>query len=77
MNEAATVTISISIADAQTACHGMMTSQSLSAAAATQTVARIQRAIQEAVKQTAATDSNKKKPRRNTIPGEPIPCANT
>jgi protein-disulfide isomerase-like protein with CxxC motif len=47
MNESATVTISI--ADAQTACHGMMTSQSLSAAQATQTVARIQRAIQAEV----------------------------
>jgi len=57
MNEAATVTISI--ADAQSACHGMMTSQSLSAAQATQTVARIQRAIQAAVVTTKDDDTMK------------------
>jgi len=57
MNEA---TVTISIADAQTACHGMMTSQSLSAAQATQTVARVQQAIQAAAEAAAA------KPKQNT-----------
>ena len=70
MNKA---TVTISIADAQTACHGMMTSQSLSAAQATQTVARVQQAIQAAAEAMAAKamddDTIKEK--------EPEQCATT
>ena len=68
MNKA---TVTISIADAQTACHGMMTSQSLSAAQATQTVARVQQAIQAAAEAAAAKAMDD-----DTIK-EPEQCATT
>jgi len=74
MNE---IQITISLQDAQTLCQGAMSSEGLSAAQATQTVARVQQAIQEAVKQAAEVDGGEKKPKSNVTPGEPIPCKNT
>ena len=55
MNE---IQITISLQDAQTLCQGAMSSEGLSAAQATQTVARVQQAIQEAVKQAAETPND-------------------